>query len=102
MSAQVQIQQTLNGSSSARISTYDEFKVKDLPYTSTFMASVPVAIPKPTIPESADMTDAMERHLSDIVNGRNSPQAGLDSLALELQRLLGNKARLRYPIKATR
>jgi multiple sugar transport system substrate-binding protein len=105
MSAQVQIQQTLKGSSSARISTYDEFKVKDLPYTSTFLASVPVAIPKPTIPESADMTDAMERHLSDIVNGRNSPQAGLDSLALELQRLLGNKARLRYlryPIKATR
>jgi hypothetical protein len=48
------------------------------------------------------MIEAMERHLSDIVNGRNSPQAGLDSLALELQRLLGNKAQHRYAVKATR
>jgi len=46
------------------------------------------------------MTDAMVRHLSDIINRRDSAQAGLDSLALELQRILGNKSRLRYAAKA--
>ena len=102
MSEQVQIQQTLKGSSSARKSTYDDPTVRELPYTSTFLASVPIAKAKPTIPESAQMTDAMVRHLSDIVNRRDSAQAGLDSLALELQRILGNKARLRYPTKAAR
>ena len=99
MSAQVQIQQTLKGSSSARKSTYDDPTVRELPYTSTFLASVPVAKAKPTIPESAQMTDAMVRHLSDIVNRRYSAQAGLDGLALDLQRILGDKSRLRYPAK---
>jgi multiple sugar transport system substrate-binding protein len=101
MSAQVQVQQTLQGSSSARKSTYDNPKVKELPYTSTFLASVSVAKPKPTIPESPQMTEAMERHLSEIVSGRISPQAGLDHLALDLQRILGNKARLHYQVKTT-
>jgi multiple sugar transport system substrate-binding protein len=100
MSAQVQIQQTMKGSSSARISTYDNPTVRALPYNSTFLASVPVAKAKPTIPESAQMTDAMVRHLSDIANRRDSTQAGLDDLALELKRILGDKSRLRYPAKA--
>jgi multiple sugar transport system substrate-binding protein len=100
MSAQVQVQQMLKGSSSIRKSTYEDAEVTRLPYTSTFLASVPVAKPKPTIPESAEMIDAMEHHLSEIVSGHVSPQAGLDSLALDLQRILGNKSRLRYPVKA--
>jgi multiple sugar transport system substrate-binding protein len=99
MSEQNQIQQTLKGSSSARKSTYDGPTVRELPYTSTFLASVPIARAKPTIPESAQMTDAMVRHLSDIINRRDSAQAGLDSLAIELQRILGNKSRLHYPTK---
>jgi len=100
MSAPVQVQQTLKGSSSARKSTYDNPSVRELPYTSAFLASVPVAKAKPTIPESAQMTDAMVRHLSDIVNRRYPAQEGLDDLALELQRILGDKSRLRYPAKA--
>jgi multiple sugar transport system substrate-binding protein len=102
MSAQVQVQQTLKGSSSARKSTYDDPKVKALPYTSTFLISVPVARPKPAIPESEQMTDAMEYRVSEIVSGRTSAQAGLDSLAIDIQRILSNQARLRYPVKATR
>jgi multiple sugar transport system substrate-binding protein len=102
MSAQVQVQQTLKGSSSARKSTYDDLKVKALPYTSTFLISVPVARPKPAIPESDQMTDAMEYRVSEIVSGRTSAQAGLDSLALDIQRILSNKAGLRHPVKATR
>jgi len=60
-----------------------------------------VAKPKPTIPESAAMTEAMEQHLYQIVSGRTSPQSGLDELALDLQQMLGAKARLRYPVRAT-
>ena len=45
------------------------------------------------------MTEAMERHVADIVNGRASAQSGLDSLALDLQHILGDKGRLRYPVK---
>ena len=101
MSAQVQVQQTLQGSASARKSTYDDPKVKELPYTSTFLASVPVAKLKPTIPEAAQMTEAMESHLAEIVSGRTTAKAGLDSLALDIQRILGYRTRLRYHVKVT-
>jgi len=101
MSVQVQVQQTLHGSSSVRKSTCDNPAVMALPYTVAFVSSVPVAKPKPTVPESAEMTEAMEGHLSDIVGGRTSAQAGLDGLALDLQRILGGKARLRYSVKTT-
>jgi multiple sugar transport system substrate-binding protein len=101
MSAQVQDRQTLKGSSSVRKSTYDNPEVKHLPYTSAFLASVPVAREKPTIPESAQMIEASERRLSEIVSGRSAPQTGLDNLALDLQRILGNKARLRYAVSFT-
>jgi multiple sugar transport system substrate-binding protein len=102
MSAQVQDRQTLHGSSSARKSTYDTPRVKQLPYTPAFLASVPVAKPKPTVPESAQMIDAMERRVSEIVSGRSSAQSGLDNLALDLQHILGSKATLRYALKPTR
>ena len=98
MSAQVQVQQTLHGSSSVSKSTYNNPAIIALPYTSTFVASVPVAKPKPTIPESAEMTESMEHYLAEIVSGRTSAQAGLDRLALEFQGILGNKARLRHPV----
>jgi len=102
MSEQSQVQQTLQGGASARKSTYDEPKVKAIPYTPAFLASVPVAKPKPTIPESAEMTELMEHYVSEIVSGRTSAQAGLDSLALDLQGILGNQARLRYAVRAAR
>ena len=102
MSAQVQIQQTLEGGASIRQSTYDDPKIKAIPYASTFLAGIAVAKPKPTIPESAAMTDAMERHLADVLNRRVSAQAGLDSLAVDLQSILEGKARLRYPVKPER
>ena len=101
MSDAVQVQQMLHGSSSARESAYDNPEIRALPYSSAFLASLPVAIPKPSIPESDEMTQATVRHLSEIVSGRATAQGGLDNLALELQRTLGEKARLRYPIKTT-
>jgi multiple sugar transport system substrate-binding protein len=98
MSAQVQIQQTLMGGDSVRKSTYEDSGVKELPYSQTFLASVPVAKEKPTIPEASQMTEASVRRLSDIVTEKESPQSGLDKLALDFQQLLGSKARMRYPV----
>lgn len=98
MSAQVQIQQTLRGGNSIRKLTYEDSRVKEIPYTRTFLASVPVAKEKPTIPEASQMTEATERRLSEIVTGKESPQNGLDRLALDYQRILGSKARMRYPV----
>jgi multiple sugar transport system substrate-binding protein len=99
ISSQVQVQQTLKGGASVRESTYGDPNVKAIPYTSKFLASVPVAKSKPTIPESGAMIETMERHLADILKGRASAQTGLDALALDLQRILGSKCRLRYPVK---
>jgi ABC-type glycerol-3-phosphate transport system substrate-binding protein len=99
MSDQVQIQQMLKGSSSIRKSAYEDSRVKGKPYTPTFLASIPVAREKPTIPESSQMTEAAERRLSEIVTKKESPQSGLDQLALDLEKILGSKAHLRYPVQ---
>ncbi len=101
MSVQVQDQQQLQGSSSIRKSTYDDPAVVALPYTSSFLASIPMGRGKPTIPKSAEMTAAMERRVFEIVSGKSPAQAGLDSLALDLQHILGDKVQLRYPVKTT-
>lgn len=98
MSTQVQVQQALKGSASLRRSTYDDPAVKALPYTPTFLASVPIAVGKPTIPESTRIADATSQRISSILIGKDSPQAGLDKLALDIQKILGGKARLRYPV----
>jgi multiple sugar transport system substrate-binding protein len=100
MSDPVQVQQTLDGGSSIRKSVYEDSRVKEKPYTSAFLASVPIAKEKPTIPESSQMTEAAERRLSEIVTGKESPQSGLDKLALDLQNILGGKVKLRYPVHA--
>ena len=99
MSARVQYQQQLHGSSSIRKSIYDDPAIVDLPYTSSFVASIPIGRAKPTIPQSAEMTEAMERRVFEVVSGRSSAQAGLDRLALDLQHILGGKAQLRYSVK---
>jgi multiple sugar transport system substrate-binding protein len=71
-----------------------------MPYTATFLASIPIAKEKPTIPEASQMTEAAERRLSEIVTGKESPRSGLDKLALDLKNILGSKGKLRYPVHA--
>jgi len=99
LSQKVQVAQTLNGASSVRKTTYDDAQVARLPYSSVFLASEPYGIPKPTIPESDQISQAMVRGLGAIVKGDLLPQRGLDIMALDIQRLLGSKAKLRYPVK---
>jgi multiple sugar transport system substrate-binding protein len=98
LSNQMQIQQTLKGGDSLRASTYDDPAVKAIPYTPAFLASIPIAIAKPTIPEATKIADATAQHISDILTGKDSPQDGLNKLALDIQKLLGGKAKLRYPV----
>jgi multiple sugar transport system substrate-binding protein len=98
MSAQVQTQQTLDGSTSIRQSVYDDPSVKQQPYTTAFLGSVPIAREKPTIPEASPMTEAAERRLSEILMGKESAKSGLDKLALDLKAILGSKVKLRYPV----
>ncbi len=98
----VQVAQTLRGSSSVRKSTCEDRAVQKLPYTPAFLASVPVAKAKPTVPESDAMTQAAVKRLYEIVSGKASAQQGLDALALDLERILTGKSRLRYEVKATR
>lgn len=101
MSDQVQVSQTLHGSSSMRQSVYEDPRVKQMPYTAALLASVPIAKAKPTIPEASQMTEAAERRLSEIVTGKESAKSGLDKLALDLQQILGSKVKLRYPVHGT-
>ncbi|MGC2398399.1 MAG: extracellular solute-binding protein [Acidobacteriaceae bacterium] len=98
MSDQVQVSQTLHGSNSTRESVYEDAKVKQMSYTAAFLGSVPIAKEKATLPESSPMIDAAERRLSEIVTGKETAKAGLDRLALDLQQILGSKAKLRYPV----
>ena len=98
LSNQMQVQQALKGSGSLRISTYDDPAVKAIPYTPMFLASIPIAVPKPTIPEASKIAEVTAQRVSDILTGKDSPQDGLDKLALDIQKLLGDKVKLRYPV----
>ncbi len=98
----VQVAQTLRGSSSIRKSTYDDSAVKKLPYTPVFLASIPIAMPKPTVPESDAMTQAAVKRLYEIVSGKTSAQQGLDALALDMQRHPRRESAPALPVKATR
>jgi multiple sugar transport system substrate-binding protein len=98
LSPDVQIQQTLKGGASARKATYDDPRVKAIPYVPVFLESVPIAIPKPTVPESEQITEVMQKALSEIVTRKRSPQDGLNAMALEIQRILGSKAKMRFAV----
>ncbi|HEY0313196.1 MAG TPA: sugar ABC transporter substrate-binding protein [Allosphingosinicella sp.] len=100
MSRNVQIQQTLHGGASALQSTYQDPRVRRIPYVPTFLQSIPIGVPKPTIPESSQITEIMQRGLSQIVTRRTSPEHGLDAIAIQIGQVLRGKAKLRYPPKA--
>jgi multiple sugar transport system substrate-binding protein len=98
LSQPMQIQQTLQGNGSVRVSTYDDPRTKAIPSTPLFLASVPIAKSKPTISAATKIADATQRRISDILQGKDSSQTGLDKLALDIQQLLNNRAKLRYPV----
>jgi multiple sugar transport system substrate-binding protein len=54
------------------------------------MASNEVAKPKPTIPQSSEMTDILVRELSSYLADEKSAKEALDESAKEISTLLGH------------
>jgi multiple sugar transport system substrate-binding protein len=102
MRRNVQLEQTLKGGASGLKSIYDDAQVQKIPYIPTFLASIPIGKPKPTIPESSQITEIMTQGLSEIVTKKRTPKEGLDLMATEIQRILGTKAKMRYPAAMTK
>ena len=92
-----QLRQHLNGGASARPDVYADPAVQTLAYAAASMATNEVAIAKPTIPESPQLTDILVRELSSYLAGDKSAKAALDTSAQEMHDLLGECAPLRYP-----
>jgi multiple sugar transport system substrate-binding protein len=97
MDFEQQLEQHLNGGASARPDVYADPAVQKLAYAKASMDTNEVAIPKPTIPESPQITDILVRELSSFLAGDRSAQAALDAAALEMHDLLGECAPLQYP-----
>ena len=57
-----------------------------------------VAKPKPTIPESPQLTNILVRELSLALSDKKSPKEALDTAAAEMSKLLGECAPLKYPV----
>jgi len=92
-----QLRQHLNGGASARPDVYADPEVQKLAYTEASMRTNEVAIPKPTIPESPQITDILVRELSAHLAGGKSAKEALDTAAQEMHGLLGDCAPLRHP-----
>jgi len=99
MEFQQQLEQHLNGGASARPDVYADPAVQKLAYAEASMATNEVAIPKPTIPESPQLTDILVRELSSYLAGAKDAQAALDAAATEMHALLGECAPLEYPVQ---
>jgi multiple sugar transport system substrate-binding protein len=78
---------------------YADPEVQKLPYAKASMQTNEVAIPKPTIPASPQITDILVRELSSYLAGDTEAKPALDTAAVEMHELLGDCAPLRYPVQ---
>jgi multiple sugar transport system substrate-binding protein len=98
MEKEQQLNQHLNGGASARPDVYAHQDVQKISYSKASMDTNEVAIPKPTIPESPEITDILVRELSSYLSDAKSAKAALDTAAVEMSKLLGDCAPLKYPV----
>ena len=94
-----QLNQHLNGGASSRPDVYAHPDVQKISYSKASMDTNEVAIPKPTIPESPEITDILVRELSEYLSGSKSAKAALDAAAVDMNKLLGDCAPLKYPVQ---
>lgn len=94
-----QLNQHLNGGATARPDVYAHPDVQKISYSKASMDTNAVARPKPTIPESPQITDILVRELSSYLSGAKGAQAALDASAVEISKLLGSCAPLKYPVQ---
>jgi multiple sugar transport system substrate-binding protein len=98
MEYQQQLQQHLNGGASARPDVYATPEVQKITYSKASMDTNAVAIAKPTIPESPQITEILVLELSNALSGDKTPKQALDDAAVEMNKLLGDCAPLKYPV----
>jgi multiple sugar transport system substrate-binding protein len=91
--------QHLNGGSSARPDVYADPQVQALSYSKASTETFGVARPKPTLPESPQITEILVRELSLALTGQKTPQVALDAAAADMSKLLGACAPLKYPVR---
>ena len=97
MEKKQQLNQHLNGGATARPDVYADAQVQKISYSKASMDTNAVAKSKPTIPESPQITDILVRELSGYMSGAKNAQAALDASAVEISKLLGSCAPLKYP-----
>ena len=100
MQANNQIRQQKLGGASARKSTYQDPEVLSLPWTSASIAALEHTHPAMlyTVPESLQIGDVIQLAISDALSEQKSVKDALDWAAVEIKRILGNKAEMKYPL----
>lgn len=94
-----QIQQELAGGASARKSVYQDPRVLELPYALADSQSLAVARNMiDTSPETPQISDIVETAVSDVIADKKSAHQALDWAAVELNKVLGSRAPLKYPV----
>ena len=94
-----QIQQELTGGASARRSVYQDPRVLELPYALADSQSLAVARNMiDTSPETSQIADTIEIAISEVIADKRNPAEALNWAALELNKSLGSKAPLKYPV----
>ncbi len=91
--------QHLNGGASPRPDVYAHPDVQKISYSKASMDTNAVARPKPTIPESPQLTEILVRELSLALTGKKTSKAALDAAAADMSKLLGACAPLKYPVE---
>ncbi len=97
MEAQQQLDQHLNGGATARPDVYAHPDVQKISYSKASMDTNAVALPKPTIPESPQITDILVREISSYLSDQKNAKEALDTAAAEISNLLGDCAPMKYP-----
>jgi multiple sugar transport system substrate-binding protein len=100
MEMKQQLNQHLNGGASARPDVYAHPDVQKISYSKASMDTNAVALPKPTIPESPQITDILVRELSTYLSSDSmTAKTALDTAAAEISNLLGDCAPMKYPVQ---
>lgn len=91
-------QQTLGGSSAVKY-TYQDPNVLKLPWTQASIEALNHTHPAMlyTVPESLQIGEVIQLAISDALANRRSVKDSLDWAALEIKKLVGDKAELKYP-----
>lgn len=99
MRADNQIQQQKLGGASARKSTYQDPDVLKLPWTSASINAFEHTHPAMlyTVPESLQIGEVIKSAISEALANRKSVKEALDWAAMEIKKLVGDKAELKYP-----